>query len=88
MTEVTRHRREDLSIDQHLTLRTAASRLTEQFGRIYSRETIEGFLHSSYGQFATGSAVRNFLPLLAERFARQWLTAAGRTVPVCAQRGA
>ncbi|TCC30697.1 arsenate reductase ArsC [Kribbella speibonae] len=75
MTEVTRLHREDLSIDQHLALRTAASRLTEQFGQIYGRETIERFLHSSYDQFATGSTVPNFLPLLAERFARQRLTA-------------
>ncbi|TCC24842.1 arsenate reductase ArsC [Kribbella speibonae] len=75
MTEVTGHHREDLSIDQHLALRTAAARLTEQFGQIYGRETIERFLHSSYDQFATGSTVPNFLPLLAERFARQRLTA-------------
>ncbi|TCC21636.1 arsenate reductase ArsC [Kribbella sindirgiensis] len=75
MTEVTGHHREDLSIDQQLALRTAATRLTEQFGGIYGRETIERFLHSSYDQFATGSTVPNFLPLLAERFARQRLTA-------------
>lgn len=30
---------------------------------------------SSYDQFATGSTIPNFLPLLAERFARQRLTA-------------
>ncbi|HWD77859.1 MAG TPA: arsenate reductase ArsC [Kribbella sp.] len=75
MIEVTRRHREDLSIDQQLALRTAASRLTEQFGQIYGRETIERFLHSSYDQFATGSTVPNFLPLLAERFARQRLAA-------------
>jgi protein-tyrosine-phosphatase len=65
----------DVSIDQHLALRTAASRLAEQFAGIYAPETIERFLHSSYDQFATGSTVPNFLPLLAERFARQRLTA-------------
>ncbi|MEV0796194.1 hypothetical protein AB0I34_00820 [Kribbella sp. NPDC050281] len=41
-------------------------------------ETIERFLHSSYDQFATGSTIPNFLPLLAERFARQRLTALAR----------
>jgi arsenate reductase (thioredoxin) len=65
----------DLSIDQQLALRTAATRLTNQFSAFYGPETIERFLHSSYDQFATNSTVPNFLPLLAERFARQRLTA-------------
>jgi arsenate reductase len=39
------------------------------------QETIELFLHSSYDQFASGSTIPNFLPLLAERFARQCLHA-------------
>jgi protein-tyrosine-phosphatase len=42
---------------------------------VYGAETIERFLTSSYDQFATRSTVANFLPLLAERFARQRLTA-------------
>ncbi|TCM50662.1 three-helix bundle dimerization domain-containing protein [Kribbella sp. VKM Ac-2568] len=78
MTEVAGHHREDLSIDQHLALRTASRRLGEEFSSIYGTETIERFLHSSYDQFATGSTVPNFLPLLAERFARQRLTALAR----------
>ncbi len=78
MTEVAGSKREDLSIDQQLALRTAAARLGEQFAGIYGPETIERFLHSSYDQFATGSTVPNFLPLLAERFARQRLTALAR----------
>ncbi|WP_427893479.1 arsenate reductase ArsC [Kribbella sp. GL6] len=75
MTELVWHHREDLSIDQQLALRTAATRLKEQFSEFYGAETIERFLHSSYDQFATGSTIPNFLPLLAERFARQRLTA-------------
>jgi arsenate reductase len=75
MTDVAWNRREDLSIDQHLALRTAARRLEDEFAGIYGTETIERFLHSSYDQFADGSTVPNFLPLLAERFARQRLTA-------------
>jgi protein-tyrosine-phosphatase len=78
MTEIAGYHREDLSIDQQLALRTAASRLGEQFAGIYGPETIERFLHSSYDQFASGSTVPNFLPLLAERFARQRLTALAR----------
>ena len=38
-------------------------------------ETIERFLHSSYDQFARRASIANFLPLLAERFARQRLRA-------------
>ncbi|WP_328993955.1 arsenate reductase ArsC [Kribbella sp. NBC_01245] len=78
MTELAGHHREDLSIDQQLALRTAARRLGEEFAGIYGTETIERFLHSSYDQFASGSTVPNFLPLLAERFARQRLTALAR----------
>jgi protein-tyrosine-phosphatase len=78
MTDLVRHRRDDLSIDQQVALRTAAARLTEEFFGVYGAETIERFLHSSYDQFATGSTIPNFLPLLAERFARQRLNALAR----------
>ena len=78
MTELAWHRHENLSIDQQLALRTAAVRLTDEFSNIYGPETIERFLHTSYDQFATGSTVPNFLPLLAERFARQRLSALAR----------
>lgn len=37
-----------------------------------------GFLHSSYDQFAGRATVANFLPLIAERFARQRLIALAR----------
>jgi protein-tyrosine-phosphatase len=41
-------------------------------------KTIETFLHSSYDQLASRASVPNFLPLLAERFARQRLHALAR----------
>jgi arsenate reductase len=72
------HKHADLSIDQQLALRTAAIRLQSQFGEHFGVETIERFLHSSYDQFAGRATVPNFLPLLAERFARQRLTALAR----------
>lgn len=65
----------DLSIDQQLALRTAAARLRGEFKGVFGAETIELFLHSSYDEFASRSTVPNFLPLLAERFARQRLLA-------------
>ena len=69
MTET--FRRNDLSINQQLALRTAATRLREKFDGIFGPQTIERFLHSSYDQFAAHSTIPDFLPLLAERFARQ-----------------
>jgi len=65
----------DLSVDQQHVLRTSAARLADEFAGIYGRETIERFLHSSYDQFAVVSTVPNFLPLIAERLARQRLNA-------------
>ena len=59
-------------------MRTAATRLQGEFGEYFGVETIERFLHSSYDQFACRATVPNFLPLLAERFARQRLNALAR----------
>ncbi|CAN5539826.1 arsenate reductase ArsC [soil metagenome] len=70
-----KHIRHDLSIDQRLALNTAATRLETDFSEMFGVETIERFLHSSYDQFAGRASVPNFLPLLAERFARQRLRA-------------
>ena len=68
----------DLSIDQRHALTTAAPRLERDFGDSFNVETIERFLHTSYEQFAGRATVPNFLPLLAERFARQRLHALAR----------
>ena len=65
----------NLTIDQQLALETAAARLQDEFADTFAVETIEKFLHSSYDQFASRATVLNFLPLLAERFARQRLQA-------------
>jgi arsenate reductase len=67
--------RSDLSIDQQLALKTAAAQLQKEFADMFGVETIERFLHSSYDQFANRATITNFLPLLAERFARQRLRA-------------
>jgi arsenate reductase (thioredoxin) len=67
-----------LSIDAQLALRTAATRLHDEFDGVYGTETIERFLYTSYDQFAAHSTVPRFLPLLAERFARQRLMALAR----------
>lgn len=75
ITEGRPHHHNDLSIDQRLGLRTAATQLLHDFDGVFGVETIERFLHSSYDQFAGRAKVPNFLPLLAERFARQRLRA-------------
>jgi protein-tyrosine-phosphatase len=71
----TDYRRPDLSIDQQLALRTAVTNLARQFDDTFGPETIERFLISSYDEFAGRAVVLNYLPLLAERFARQRLRA-------------
>jgi arsenate reductase (thioredoxin) len=69
------YRYPDLSIDQQLALNTAANNLIRDFAGTFGVQTIERFLLTSYDQFASRAAVVDFLPLLAERFARQRLRA-------------
>ncbi len=64
-----------LSLDESLALRTAATRLADEFDGIFGTETIERFLHSSFDQFATNAKIIKFLPMMAERFAKQRLQA-------------
>ena len=65
----------EMSIEQQHLLRTAAGNLAREFEGTFGRETIEEFLASSYDQFAGRATVSSFLPLLAERFARERLRA-------------
>lgn len=66
---------EILTLDQQAALRASAARLAEEFTGTYGAETIERFLTSSYDEFAGRATIPTFLPLLAERFARQRLQA-------------
>jgi protein-tyrosine-phosphatase len=45
---------------------------------VFGTETVERFLTSSYDQFANRATAVNFLPVMAERFARQRLKALAR----------
>jgi len=67
-----------LTVDQQLALKSAAARLAEEFDGVFGTETIERFLTSSYDQFASRATATNFLPVMAERFARQRLHALAR----------
>jgi protein-tyrosine-phosphatase len=64
-----------LSLDQTVALKSAASQLARDFSGVFGQETIERFLHTSFDQFASTATVPTFLPLMAERFARQRLRA-------------
>ena len=65
----------NLPLEQTVALRAAAGRLAADFDGIYGAETIERFLHSSFDQFADRATIPTFLPLMAERFAKQRLRA-------------
>jgi protein-tyrosine-phosphatase len=67
--------RQNLGLEQHVGLRTAATRLQTRFEGTFNQETIERFLYSSYDEFAGRASVIAWLPLLAEKFARQRLEA-------------
>ena len=65
---------EPLTEKQHV-VRSAAVTLGQEFEGVFSPEAIEAFLAASYDQFAAGARVTSFVPLMAERFARQRLRA-------------
>ncbi|MCB2176472.1 MAG: arsenate reductase ArsC [Actinomycetales bacterium] len=67
-----------LNLELQLSLRRASERLVGDFAGVFGKETIERFLTSSYDEFAGHATIPNFLPLLAERFARQRLKALAR----------
>jgi protein-tyrosine-phosphatase len=72
------YRRPDITLDQQQALRTAAANLAATFEGVFGVETIERYLHSSYDEYVGRASVVNFLPLIAERFARQRLRALAR----------
>jgi protein-tyrosine-phosphatase len=94
------YRRPDLSIDQQLALRTAATNLARAFDGTFGTETIDRFLHSSYDEFAGRAVVGAELPAAAGGAVRPSTSVrpgqgrgpprrgrAGGVVPVHPQRG-
>ena len=72
-------------LDQHvrrdmpeLALHIAATDLQRDFSETFGVETIERFLILCYDELAARATVPRFLPLFAERFARQRLNALAR----------
>jgi protein-tyrosine-phosphatase len=72
---MTQNEPDRIALDQQAALKSSAGRLAHDFGGAFGAETIERFLSSSYDEFADRATVVSFLPLLAERFARQRLKA-------------
>jgi protein-tyrosine-phosphatase len=75
MSPERQYKRPDIELDQQLALRAAATNLHSRFEGMFGVETIERFLHSSYDEFAGRAVTTNWLPLLAERFAKIRLSA-------------
>ncbi|HEX6194536.1 MAG TPA: arsenate reductase ArsC [Jiangellaceae bacterium] len=65
----------NLTLEQNMALESAANRLAGEFRDTFGKETIEQFLRTSFDQFARNAKLPNYVPLLAERFARQRLKA-------------
>ncbi|MFC9998210.1 three-helix bundle dimerization domain-containing protein [Nocardia sp. NPDC127526] len=67
------HVRGEMPLDQKLALDAAAARLEKEFADLVDRATIERLVTSAYDHFSKGAKVETFLPLLAERSARDHL---------------
>jgi len=67
-----------LSLDQRHLVRTVAARLAPDFAGTFGPETVERFVLDSLEQLLPTATVTTFLPLLAEKFARERLRALGR----------
>jgi arsenate reductase (thioredoxin) len=63
---------------QEAALAAAAERLAHKFEGTFGPETINRFLHSWYDEYGSDAKIVNFLPVLAERFARLRLHALAR----------
>ncbi|MEV6278748.1 three-helix bundle dimerization domain-containing protein [Nocardia sp. NPDC051832] len=79
-------RTNDPTLDQDMALRVAARRLAEEFDAIADEAVIEGMLNAAYHHLVADATLDNFLPLLAERFTREWLRAAAGDRRVSATR--
>lgn len=66
-------------IDKELAyhLKVASSRVLDEFGGLFAQETIERFLTESQDAFSD-APIKNFVPIMVERFARERLRALGQ----------
>lgn len=64
-----------ITLDQDAAFASVLRSLTGEFGDSFADDTISTFLRHSYDELAGRGGSTQYLPLLAERFARQRLTA-------------
>lgn len=72
------HPAQPSTLDPQVALRAAAARLVQEFDGSFGETTVERFLTSSYEELAATATITNYVPLIAERFARQRLQALAR----------
>jgi protein-tyrosine-phosphatase len=72
------HELTELPLDQQHLIRTVAARLEPQFAGTFGPETIERFVTDSLEQLMPTAKVTTFLPVIAEKFARERLRALGK----------
>ena len=70
--------REDIPEIHVSTLHSSSLLLQKGFDGVFSAETIERFLLTSYDEFAGRMSNDTYLPMFAERFARERLTAVAK----------
>lgn len=68
-----------LTTEERHLIHAAAVRLRSEFDGIFGEETVERLLHDSLERLTTSASYSTFVPLFAERFARERLHAAART---------
>jgi arsenate reductase (thioredoxin) len=68
----------DLTLDQQHLVRRIAARLEDDFAGTFGSETIERFIVDSLDQLTPTAKVTTYLPVLAEKFAKQRLRALAR----------
>ncbi len=68
----------DLKLEEKLQLRQAAERLRSEFAGHFNTETIERFMNDSLDTLLPRATATRWIPLLAERFARDRLRAMKR----------
>ena len=76
-----------MNVNTGPTLAAVQAELTGEFAGVFSSQTVEQILEDSYSQLLPAN-IAGFLPLLAERFARERLRAAARVLPGRPQDGA
>jgi arsenate reductase len=69
---------ENLPLDQQHLVRTVSARLAPDFAGVFGPETVQRFVLDSLEQLLPTAKIATYLPLLAEKFAKERLRALGR----------